>query len=95
MARGFIKYDKTIAKLRESGITYATVRKWENFGQSAMTAILSGRSEKANGRKHGSSLNTETIATLCHYLKCQPGDLLEYVEDDQTDSNIERGEPNA
>ncbi len=23
-----------------------------------------------------------TLAAICHYLKCQPGDILEFVEDD-------------
>ncbi|GHU76570.1 hypothetical protein AGMMS49992_22470 [Clostridia bacterium] len=92
---GYISYSKLVDRLREAGVTFYTVRKWGDLGQATMSAIMSGRSSKAEGRKHGTSINTETIAVLCSRLKCQPGDLLEYVEDDQTDCNSERGEPNA
>jgi len=28
-----------------------------------------------------------TLAAICHHLRCQPGDLLEYVADDADDGN--------
>lgn len=30
----------------------------------------------------GQRVNTDTISALCRLLGCQPGDIMEYVEDD-------------
>ena len=47
------------------------IRDRENIiSQSALTAI-----------KNGKSVTTETISKLCKALDCQPGDIMEYVED--------------
>ncbi|MCI5704144.1 MAG: helix-turn-helix domain-containing protein [Pseudoflavonifractor sp.] len=32
--------------------------------------------------KQGGDIDTRTIAKLCSLLNCQPGDILEYVPDD-------------
>lgn len=32
---------------------------------------------------HVRGVRFETLARICSYLKCQPGDLLEFVEDDE------------
>jgi DNA-binding Xre family transcriptional regulator len=32
--------------------------------------------------KHNMSVNTEIIDRLCKILDCQPGDIMEYVPDD-------------
>jgi putative transcriptional regulator len=78
---GYISYGKLIARLRERNVTSYTIRKVGDIGQATMTAIMTGRSSKANGRKRGTAINTETLAALCKRLECQPGDLLEYVEE--------------
>lgn len=33
-----------------------------------------------------SRFDSETLATFCDYFECQPGDLLDYVPDDQEQS---------
>jgi len=32
--------------------------------------------------RHGKNVNTESIEILCKILECQPGDLMEYVPED-------------
>lgn len=32
-----------------------------------------------------------TLEAICRELQCQPGDLLEYVEEEKENSNIEKG----
>ena len=33
--------------------------------------------------RHGEAITTTTVDTICQLLDCQPGDILEYVEDAQ------------
>lgn len=39
--------------------------------------------------ENGKAIRFSTLDALCRALECQPGDLLEYVEDE--DGNAERG----
>ena len=34
-------------------------------------------------RKNKGNIDTRSINSLCAYLDCQPGDIMEYVEDDK------------
>ena len=67
-----IKYNKLIALMKENGLTTYKIRKENIISQSALTAI-----------KNGKSVTTDTIAKLCKALNCQPGDIMEYVEEDE------------
>ena len=66
-----IKYDKLLALLTEKGYTSYRIRKENIIGQGTLTAIKNGTG----------GLDHRSIAKLCHILQCQPGDLMEYVED--------------
>lgn len=65
-----IKYDKLLQMMRKKGLTTYKIRKENIISQSALTAI-----------KNGKSVTTDTIAKLCKALNCQPGDVLEYVDE--------------
>lgn len=67
-----IKYDKLIALMEKNGVTSYTVKRDNIMGQATYKKI-----------KEGGDINTKTIARLCKLLNCQPGDILEYVEDDE------------
>lgn len=67
-----IRYDKLIALMKEKGLTTYKIRKENIISQSALTAI-----------KNGKSVTTDTIAKLCKALDCQPGDIMEYVEEEE------------
>jgi len=67
-----IKYDKLFALLKEKGYTSYRIRKENLMGQGTLTAIKNGTG----------GLDARTINRLCKVLQCQPGDILEYVEDE-------------
>lgn len=65
-----IKYDKLLKILKERNITSYRIKKDNVIGQASYKKI-----------KDGGDIDTRTISKLCKYLNCQPGDILEYVED--------------
>ena len=66
-----IVYKDILGKLLEAGYTTYRVRKEKLLPESTMKKLRSG-----------GTVTTETIDTLCRLLHCQPGDLMEYVEDE-------------
>ena len=65
-----ISYNKLLKIFAERGITSYTMRKENIIGQATWKKV-----------HEGGHIDTRTIDTLCAYLKCQPGDMMEYVED--------------
>ena len=70
-----IKYDNLLHLLKDKGYTTYRIRKERLIGQGTLTALKNGTG----------GLDSKTIARLCKILECQPGDLMEYV-DDNTDT---------
>lgn len=66
-----ITYDKLLEIFNERGITSYTIKKENIIGQASFKKI-----------KEGGDIDTRTIAKLCKFLECQPGDILEYVPDE-------------
>ena len=71
-----ILYNKLLALLAEKGYTSYRIKKENIIGQGTLTAIKNGTG----------GLDHRTIAKLCKVLDCQPGDLMEYVPDEQDES---------
>lgn len=67
-----ISYKRLLQIFAERGITSYTIKKDNVVGQSAWKKVHAG-----------GHIDTRTIEALCAYLKCQPGDILEYVPEDQ------------
>lgn len=67
-----IIYDKLLKIFKEKGITSYTIKKENIIGQASYKKI-----------KDGGDIDTRTISKLCKYLECQPGDILEYVPDEE------------
>ena len=67
-----IKYDKLIKLLEEKNITSYTMKvRYHNLiGQATFKKI-----------KEGGDIDTRTIDKLCALLECQPGDILECVDE--------------
>ena len=68
-----IKYDKLMVLLKEKGYTTYKIRKDKLIGQGTLTALKNGTGE----------LDSKTISRLCNVLECQPGDIMEYVPDEE------------
>lgn len=66
-----IKYEKLFELLKEKGYTTYKIRQTRLIGQGTLTALKNGKG----------GLDARTIERLCKVLECQPGDLMEYVED--------------
>ncbi len=65
-----LSFQKLFVLMKEKGLTTYKIRKENIISQSALTAL-----------KNEKSVTTDTIAKLCKALNCQPGDIMEYVED--------------
>jgi len=68
-----IVYDKLLALLKERGITTYQVQKTRLISHSTYTAMLN----------HTGGPDYKVLCRLCEVLNCQPGDMMEYVPDDQ------------
>lgn len=66
-----IKYDKLFSMLSAKGLSYTTFLRSNGFYSATTTKL-----------KKNETINTDTINKLCKLLNCQPGDILEYVEDE-------------
>lgn len=67
-----------LGALKEKGITTYIIRKEKIMSESTVQKLRSGK-----------GLAWDNIETLCRLLGCQPGDLLEYVEEQSETSNQE------
>ncbi len=71
------KYEKLFTLLKEKGYTTYTLRKENLISQSALQKM-----KKCEG-----SIDTRTLERLCKLLDCQPGDIMEYVKEDEQNNN--------
>ena len=69
-----IRYEKLFMLLKEKGLTKYSLRKDNIVGVATLEKM----------RKGTGHIDTRTIETLCAYLHCQPGDLMEYVPGEET-----------
>lgn len=58
-----------LAALKESGYSSYRIRKERLLGEATLQRI-----------REGELVSWENIATICRLLKCQPGDLVEFVD---------------
>lgn len=71
-----ISYAKLLKILEERDITSYTLTKKEKImGQATWKKL-----------HEGGHIDTRTVEALCRYLHCQPGDIMEYVEDEEDPS---------
>ena len=68
-----ISYDKLFQMLEEKGISTYYLRQNKIMGQQTYYTL---KNSKGN-------LGTETLEKLCKLLDCQPGDLMEYIPDQE------------
>lgn len=66
-----IKYKvDIIAELKKAGFNTSTIRKEKIMGEAMLQKIRSGQMPSWN-----------VLETLCILLHCQPGDLIEFIDD--------------
>ena len=68
-----IKYKiDVLSALKEIGYSQNRIRTEKLIGQSYLTQL-----------RHGELVSWKAIETVCRLLDCQPGDIPEYVPDDE------------
>ena len=68
-----ISYNKLLKLLEENNMTsYTITKKYKIVGQATWKKI-----------HEGGHVDTRTIEAFCKLLNCQPGDLIEYVPDEE------------
>lgn len=67
-----IKFDRLFDLMREKGLTTYKIRKNKIISEGTLQKL----------RENG-TVSTESIVALCAALDCQPGDIMEYVPDEQ------------
>lgn len=60
-----------LAALKEAGYSSTRIRQEKLIGQATLQQL-----------RHGELVSWATINTICRLLECQPGDILEYVPED-------------
>lgn len=71
-----ISMNKLKIIMQKRGLKKFDLRK-AGFNPNIIDKMLSGNLNKQK------RIDTETINRLCEFLGCQPGDLMEYVEDNE------------
>lgn len=67
-----ISFQKAVDLLNEKKITTYTFRKNKALGQGTVTKL-----------RRNQCVTTDTIEALCKLLDCQPGDLMEYIPEEE------------
>lgn len=68
-----IRYEKLFRLLKEKGLTKYSLRKDNVVGVATLEKM----------RKGVGHVDTRSIESLCAYLHCQPGDIMEYIPDEE------------
>jgi len=69
---GKIVYDKLLQQLEQKKLTTYKIRKEKIISESTLQNI-----------REGKRITTDSIAALCAALDCQPGDIMEYIADNE------------
>lgn len=72
-----ISYDKLKDILSHEDKTFYTLKRDKVIGSATIKKL----------QDNFGDIDTKTISNLCKYLNCQPGDILEYVEDYERNEN--------
>ena len=68
-----ISFNKLFKLLESRGLTMYSLRKDKVIGTATLEKM----------RKGEGHVDTRSIESLCQYLNCQPGDIMEYVEEEK------------
>ncbi len=70
-----ISYIKLVKKLRENNISQYKLKQEKILGSATITKVF------RNDGLNGESIDIKVVDKMCKLLNCQPGDILECVED--------------
>ena len=70
-----ISYDKLWNVMKQKGVTQYALIKTHHVSPGQITRL-----------KRNESVSTHTIEMFCKILRCEPGDLMEYIEEPEQES---------
>ena len=71
-----VGYKKDVlAALKAAGYSTARIKKEKLIGEATVQQL-----------RHGKLVSWATIGTICRLLECQPGDILEYTEEQEKEN---------
>lgn len=65
-----MQYERLFALMKEKGLTTYRIRKEKIISEGTLQKL-----------REGKAVSTDSIASLCAALGCQPGDIMEYVDE--------------
>jgi len=68
-----LSFEPLRKQLKEKNISIYIFEKQGLIGKATTTVL----------RTDNGNVNSSTIHTLCKYLNCQPGDIMEYIPDEE------------
>lgn len=71
-----ISYNKLLTMLSDRNISIYEFKKYKVVGTATIDKL----------RNNTGNIDTRSINSICAYLHCQPGDILEYIPDDQNNN---------
>lgn len=74
--RTMIKYDKFFELMRSKRVTTTQIRKYKIVSEATLQKMRHG----------GTGLSYDSLNRICAFLQCQPCDIMEYIEDEETNS---------
>jgi len=66
-----MRYEKLFAIMKERGMTTYQIRKERIITETTLQKL-----------REGKNVTTDSLGRLCEVLGCQPGDIMEYVPND-------------
>ena len=78
--RNLIVFKEILKKLSDAGWSTYRLQKERQISNGVITRL-----------RHGDSISTNTVDTICRLLHCQPNDIMEYIEVDVSDVSEEEG----
>ncbi len=69
-----MSYEKLFRLLDKRELTMYSLRRDKVIGTATLEKM----------RKNEGHIDTRSIENLCKYLNCQPGDIMEYIDDTET-----------
>lgn len=71
-----ISYNKLLTMLSDRNISIYEFKKYKVVGTATIDKL----------RNNTGNIDTRSINSICAYLHCQPGDIMEYIPDDQNNN---------
>ncbi len=67
-----MNYERLFAQMKEKGLTTYRIRKDKIISETTLQKL-----------REGKAVSTDSIAALCKVLSCQPGDIMEYIDESE------------